>query len=254
MELPPIDLEWFAENLEEVVSEIVDAWNSNGTVAATDEAPPELLRHAMAQLANILGSEDPRENSTSPNHHEMGAQDISELGEYGLTMLGELALLATDLGLSNAAERLEQVALSLALWVTRQGGKLKSAELAVNGLARLANYSRHQADLTRLFGVMSDVLAAIPKSVREGETRSENENVYDVRRILLLNRAIVATRALSPKLMDWAFSDVARELPDSAADFFSEGKEQVGIQEYPPEVSEVIERFHRDWPKTRVLH
>ena len=164
MELPPIDLSWFAENLTDTVQEILDAWNdSNASVSSKEEAPPELLKEALKQLIEVLRIQEWNNNPSQGNGNGApGEVDISELGDYGLNMLAELSRLSIDLGLEEQMERLEQLALSLGLWVARQNGELSSVELVVNGIARIANQSQEQIELERLFHVMGEILDAAP--------------------------------------------------------------------------------------------
>ena len=148
-------------------------------------------------------------------------------------------------------ERLEQLAVSLAFWVIGQEGELSTIELVVNGLARTANKTHDAQELERLFIAMSDLLYALSPSVLQQKSAPLGQQPWQ---LLLLNRAIVATRSLSPQLMENAFSDVVEHMPDQAPDFFREGMEQVKLREYPAKVSEVIERYYREWPVEKILH
>jgi len=254
MELPPIDLSWFAENLTDTVQEILDAWNDAKASASCEErAQPELLKEALRQLIEVLRIQEWNKNpSQGTGNRTPGEVDISELGDYGLNMLAELSHLSIDLGLAGEIERLEQLALSLGLWVARQNGELNSVELVVNGVARIANQSQEQFELERLFYVMGEILDAVspvdsPKHVFENVMNNP-------RNILLLNRAIVATRTHLPQLMETAYADVADQLPDAAPGFFSEGMEQIRLQGYPDDVREIIERYYREYPPVSTLH
>ena len=252
MEMPPPDLGWFTENLTDTVREIIDAWGDAGAVAARDEASPELVRDALDQLIEVLRlhewPQEPPGQSGELKHDEV---DVSELGDYGLNMLLELSKLAIDLGLEPLTERLEQLALGLARWIVTQGGELESIDLVVNAVARLANKSNQPHELDALFYVMGELVdATLPLS---GDVVALDQDP-DPRQLLLLNRAIVATRALSPELMEIAFSDVAEQLPDQAPAFFREGIEQVKQQGYPDNVREVIERYCLEWPLAKILH
>ena len=254
MELPPVDLSWFAENLTDAVQEILDAWNdSNAFDASQETAPPELLKEALKQLIEVLRIQAWNNNPNQPGSvGTLGEVDISELGDYGLNMLSELSRLSIDLGLDGKIERLEQLALSLGLWVARQNGELSSVELVVNGIARIANQSQEQLELERLFYVMGEILDAVSPVDASGQVY---ENVMsNPRHLLLLNRAIVATRTHLPQLMETAFAEIVDHLPDAAPGFFSEGMEQVRIQGYPDEVRELIERYYREYPPISTLH
>ena len=251
MKLPPADLSWFAETLTESVQEIIDAWNDAGSQATDDELSPDLLQNALEQLIEVLQLVEWNHTAESPDPNGALAQaDVSELGDYGLNMLTELSQIATDLGLPEQVEHLERLALSLALWVLQQEGDLASIELVVNALARLANDTVEAFELEQLFHTMSDILSA----VLPAETTDLSEHGRQPWQLLLLNRAIVATRTLSPQLMEQAFSDVVEQLPEEAANFFREGMEQVKLRDYPQHVSEVIERYYHAWPPVKLLH
>ncbi len=73
-------------------------------------------------------------------------------------------------------------------------------------------------------------------------------------RVLHLNRAIVATRTHQPDVMDEAFALLTQHLPEDAADFFTQGMEQMELLNYPPHVREVMDRYYRKWSVHRSLH
>ncbi len=252
MPLPPNDLSWFSENLAETVQEIVDAWTDAGGSATFNQAPPEMIQEALEQLVEVLRLSN-RDQRLTPVTRDESAEsvDISELGGYGLNMLTELSQITADLRLGGLSERLEQLAVSLAFWVIGQGGELSSVELVVNGLARIANSTLDALELERLFVAMSDVLDAIPPGVLQQRPAEPEQQPWQ---LLLLNRAIVATRSLSPLLMETAFSDVAEHLPETAPGFFREGMEQIKLRGYPEPVAAIIERYYREWPAAKTLH
>ncbi len=247
MELPPTNLSWFAETLSETIQDIIDAWNANGAVAASDEVAPELIRAGLQQLIEVLQRQ---EWMAGPGlREELEPVDVSELGDYGLTMLTDLFGLARDLQLPEACSELERLALSLGLWVVEQQGELSSIDLLVNGIARVANHTSSALELEQLFYLMGDILDAI--SAPAGD---DSDDEPSPRKLLLLNRAIVATRSLSPELMEVAFTEVSEQMPKEAPAFFREGMEQVQVQNYPDPVRQVIERFYLDWYRPTTLH
>ena len=254
MELPPTDLSWFAEHLTESVQELLDAWNDNNTSVQQEvNTSPELLQKSLMQLIDLLRVQEWRNNPDPYVEKDVfRAMDVSELGDYGLTLLTELAQLSLDLGLNDSIERLEQLALSLGLWVAKQQGELSNVELVVNGIARLANQTYAEKELESLFFAMGEILDSVSPAISLRYTR--NEPMHNPRTLLLINRAIVATRMLSPILMESAFADVVEQHPEVAPGFFSEGMEQVKVQEYPDDVREVIERYYHEYPPAAKLH
>ncbi len=73
-------------------------------------------------------------------------------------------------------------------------------------------------------------------------------------RVLLLNRAIVATRSNEPALMEEAFDALVEHLPDETSGFFREGMEQMDALNYPPRVRAVMQRYYDQCRGQRVLH
>jgi hypothetical protein len=243
MKMPPANLSWFAETLTEVVEEISDAWSDDNRSTEGNEAPPELLQEALQQLILVLRQAE--------SIRKVDEADIGELGEYGLKMLTELSQISHELKLQEVLEKLELLALSLALWVIQQKGELHSIGLVVNGLARVANFTTDTFELERLFHTIGEIMEAI-QPLEAGETMPASTR--EPLQLLLLNRAIVATRAHLPRLMEVAFSDVIEKIPEAAPGFFHEGMEQIELQGYPEPVSNVIERYHRQCVQVKILH
>ncbi|HHH39431.1 MAG TPA: hypothetical protein ENK50_07645 [Sedimenticola sp.] len=252
MPLPPVNLSWFADSLAEVVEEISDAWVAADRPGDEEDPTPALLSEALQQLTDVLRTVE--WEAGDPQIADTGTTegvDIGELGGYGQEMLTQLYQIAHELALPEVPEQLEQLALSLALWVSRQGGELRSIDLVVNGLARIANATTDTFELERLFHTFGEILEAL---LMTDPGHPPPESAQEPWRLLLLNRAIVATRAHLPRLMERAFHDIAERLPEVAPDFFNEGMEQIRVQGYPKPVSEVIERYHRLCTSSRRLH
>lgn len=250
MDLPPTNLSWFAETLSDTVQDIIEAWNESGGAAAGDEISPELIRNALQQLVEVLQRHEWLADPAREPGIEAESVDVTELGDYGLTMLTDLFGLAQDLQMPDACTALERLALSLGLWVVEQQGELNRIDLLVNGVAHVANQTSSALELERLFYLMGDILDAVPDLQAEEPADSPPAP----RKLLLLNRAIVATRSLSPELMETAYAEVAEQLPREAPGFFHEGMEQVQLQNYPDPVRRVIERFYLDWSQPNTLH
>jgi hypothetical protein len=69
-----------------------------------------------------------------------------------------------------------------------------------------------------------------------------------------MNYSIVATRTLTPELMEAAFRVLTEKLPEDAPRFFDEGMQQMDAQNYPPAVREVMEKYHREWRADSPTH
>ena len=132
-----------------------------------------------------------------------------------------------------------------------QGGRLDTLEPVVDGLAMIANSSREPADLEALSLVMGRITEAVAPVIRED---IEKINPGRPWRILLLNRSIVATRSHNTRVMEEAFAELTRHLPEDAARFFTEGMQQMDALNYPAHVREVMQKYHRQWTLDRALH
>ena len=136
--------------------------------------------------------------------------------------------------------------------MARHGAEIAVLEPIVDALAALANRLSDPADLAKLYGLMGEIVNAVSPAVAQDPDRNAPERPW---RVLLLNRAIVATRSHRPTLMEPAFDAVVEHLPEDAARFFEEGMAQMDALDYPPQVRAVMERYYlRQGPAPHTLH
>ncbi|MES9856767.1 MAG: hypothetical protein ABW166_09220 [Sedimenticola sp.] len=229
-----------------------EAWLTAGSPELSDEPSPEQLADAMEQLISLLYRFEDNSQQLNPLPTTGSMEpDLSELGNYGFSILENLSQLTDELGLEGEGYPWESLAIALALWIARLGGDLSLISLTVNGLATIANASMELRQLEQLYHTMGEILDAISPTISE---EGQSDDLQHPWRLLLLNRAIVATRTFSPRLMEEAFSSITEYLPDEAPEFFREGMEQIEIQNYPEKVRDVIRQFCDNWPTNRVLH
>lgn len=217
-----------------------NAWDS-----AHEQPPqnPAQLIDAMSQLAGVLRRFD--------DAQDVDTQELDTLGEYGLQLLSELSELAAQLQQAEAARGLENLCLSLAVWSARHGGEIQHLAPVVNALAFFANHSQTPEDMQMLLGLANEVYEAVNPKVSEDNDRNDPLRPW---RLLLLNRAIIATRTLQPTMMEPVFDNVVEHLPEDAARFFTEGMEQMDIVGYPPQVREVMARYYMAFGTPHQLH
>lgn len=99
--------------------------------------------------------------------------------------------------------------------------------------------------------VMERISDAISSIIRQDLDKSNPGRPW---RILLLNRAIVATRSHVPDTMEKAFEVLTNNLPEEAAQFFNAGMQQMDALNYPQHVREVMEKHHNNWSRKHSLH
>ena len=73
-------------------------------------------------------------------------------------------------------------------------------------------------------------------------------------RILIINRAIIATRSHDAELMEMAFKSLVESLPEEAARFFEEGLEQMHLIDYPEHVQKLMQHYYLMYGTPQTLH
>ena len=71
-------------------------------------------------------------------------------------------------------------------------------------------------------------------------------------RLLHLNRGIAATRSLRLELMEKAFEQLLKYLPEEAEAFFREGMSEMERLNYPGEVRDLMQRYFDRYTRPRM--
>jgi len=224
---------------------IIKAWEAKPE-HPDDEVTPGVLGKALSQYMDVLL----RAEADSDNGAGLSAEEISELGDYGITLLGDLAMWASNLSLMDEHGQLRELSPMLALWIARQGGKLHSLEMLVDTLARIANREQDPDQLKVLCGEIAEIIGAVTEHISADLEKINSGRPW---RVLLVNYCIVATRSHDPDTMRIAYDILVKRLPEEAPRFFTEGMEQMDIVGYPQQVRRVMEQYHKEWAH-RTLH
>lgn len=244
MKFPPADLSFLRERLGELATQLTEFWETSGQSA--DEADnPQMLGEAVEQLFAVLGHIEDRTGAMAAETTE-----INTLTEYGLHLLEELAKAARSLRQFALATEIEQLAVPLALWAARHGGEIRNLSPVVNAVAHFANRASHPHTMAELYAQCCELIDATSPMCEAPAV----DNPRDPWRLLLINRAIVATRSHNPELIESAFDAVLEGLPGDAPKFFAEGMEQMTTLDYPDDVREVVRRYYLAHAVPRRLH
>jgi hypothetical protein len=248
--LPPVDISYIAEELRTHSDELVEAFDDGNEDMDPD---PRVLLKALSDLFEGLRrlEEDAPEQRGADGSAAPALKHLRTLGDHGIDLLARLAGLARRLALPERARAIEELTLPLACWIARRGGELGYLGPVVDGGANLANRLEHPSDLRQLYGLLTEVVDAVSSQIPQEMVSIDPSLPW---RVLLLNRAIVATRSHRPELMEDAFESLVEHLPDDAPTFFREGMEQMDALNYPPHVRIVMQRYHEQWCGQRVLH
>ena len=241
MNIESISLSMLGEAFEELSETVCEHWEGN------QEPSPVLVTKAMLQLLEVL---EQNENEDRPGSR-LKADEIDELGEYGITLLQEMAAIAGDLGLQDLSEQIEDLTFPFAVWLSRHNVELRSIEPVVNALSRKANILSESKLLKQLFNYVNEIIDSLSPSVSQD---LENTDPMRPWRILVINRAIIATRTHDTDLMKIAFDMLIENLPEDASRFFEEGVEQMHIINYPDPVKEIMQHYFLLHGTTRTIH
>ena len=231
----------------DIVLEACKQAGSTPAIASETEADLPAIALALEHLIDVITRVEADTQST----HDATTVDITEIGEYALQLVAALSAESDNPALSGQQQALASLAINLALWIARHGGQLETLEPVANALALMANSSREPQELAQLSGVINEIIAAVSSFISQD---LEKMNPGRPWRVLLLNHSIVATRSHDTDLMEAAFAIMTSKLPEDATRFFSEGMEQMDALDYPPQVRQVMEKYHREWPVNRSLH
>jgi hypothetical protein len=249
MQIPTGTLEAIGDAISAALEQLTPATDASAAArgAAGDLA---LLSQAFDQFMDVIEriEADSRVEGDSRTSHSSDPGDITELGEYALKLLENLAALDNE---SVAREPGAQLAIEFGVWIARHGGQIDNLEPVVDGLASLGNQLSEPHDLEVLSAIMAEICNAASPVIREDLERVNPGRPW---RVLLLNRSIIATRSHNPDLMEEAFAVLTQYLPEDAARFFTEGMQQMDALDYPAHVRKVMEKYHRQWTLSRSLH
>ncbi|MBU0499492.1 MAG: hypothetical protein KJ558_08260 [Gammaproteobacteria bacterium] len=243
MEETPADINRIIEALGELIEDFSHFWDDSGNPDPASGNSPLVIFETLADLLEMLYDHETAEQG-------LGEDELTELGNYGLDLLDSLEMDTGSIGYPSH-QLYGDLALPLALWLARQGADIEDLSPVVNALARIANRRVHPEELERLFSQSSEIMAAVSPVVTQDPERQAEGAPWS---LMLLNRAIIATRSLMPELMELAFRDLVEQLPQAAPDFFREGMEQMELLGYPPPVRALVERYYNAWGGRQLLH
>jgi hypothetical protein len=225
------------------VESVLEAYDAHQP-AASEVTPGQL--HAAVQ--QFLTTSLHLEHVSGPNG-PIEQKDVSELGDYGITLLMDLGAWARQLGLDGTDAEFDQIALAFADWVMRHDGEIRTLEPLVDALARLANRAREPEDLEDLANLMTRVIHATAVRARQDHAKTRPSEPW---RLLHLNRGIVATRTHNTVLMEQVFDELVSDLPTDARQFFADGMQQMDRFGYPVTVRTVMARYFDRWTRPRM--
>ena len=226
---------------------------SDGAADDNDKVPQNLIT-AMDQAVDVMARADSefvsKGNISTADMSVLEQKEISEIGDYALELLEAMVAYIEDKSGEQSRELL-RLSLPISLWVARHGGNLSKIDMVVNSLAGYANETKEPHRLAELSVVIREIIDACSDEIRKDIEQSNSMRPW---RILNLNYGIAATRSHDPKIIEEAYDTLVKNLPQDAREFFSEGRRQMDIINYPDEVREIVERYYKMWGSESALH
>lgn len=209
------------------------------------ETTPDLLIRAAEQLHDMIA------HLTEDDRKLQEDIDIDQCCDYGLHLFDEQSDLALRCGLDAIAEQIEDLCFPFCLWAVRHHATISHLQPVVNALGRKANELREPGALSSLFTQVNEIMDAIDEKIRQDIDSNDPMRPW---RILLINRAIIATRSFQAVLIDTAYLDIVNYLPHEAPGFFENAMEQMDLVGYPNHVKQIVETWFQRYAAKPTLH
>lgn len=240
------DYDSYYEAFMQAVSELVLSLE-----AATDDNSKQALEmitamvHSMDVMARV--NADYQTNGAEP----LTEEEIAQVGDYALSLLEEISMVAANRGLQEAMMSLHQLSIPVALWVAEHRGTLTRLEIVVNAIAAYANALKDKQQLSELCTAIEKIIVATAIDIKQD---ADAANPMRPWRIINLNWGIVATRSQKTELMEQSFSGIINNIPYDARKFFAEGMQQMSSIGYPENVRAVMKKYYLLLTDTSLRH
>jgi hypothetical protein len=219
--------------LERAAQSVLPAFEQAGPFPGQEVTPP-LLVDALRQCFEACQQADTAEPA-------LPAEEINELGTHALECLSDLGLWAFQLKLDEARTCIEDLAMDMAHWIIRHGGRITELEPVVNALARQANATRDPTVLSELFERGLALIGHAEPGI------ADDASQRDSWRTLHVNCAIIATRTGDTERMNAAFDLLEKNLPEDCTSFYSEGLRETEKDGYGDAVRETMRERLAKW-------
>lgn len=239
----PADIPSLRDRATELTEDLIEALEF-GTADSAALESARTLGDALRQLLDML---DLMQDSPPGAG---AANDLNTLGEYGLHLLDDLNRLSAQAALPEISTAFEQLCLPLGLWLARNGVEIQYLAPIVNAIASYTNSYRKPDPMIHLFAACTEVLDAVSPGIED----SASDDPHHPWRLLILNRAVIATRSHNPDLIRHAFDHVIESLPGEAQRFLSEAMEQVAVTDYPERVRDMVRQYFLQHSVSGQLH
>jgi len=232
-------LESSIEGLVQEFNGIVEALSLSLKADSNDESK-QLLTVMDAFRQNIQIMQRLDSDAKNNNQHEISVAEVTEIADFALNLLDEVANACAARGLQNEMVQVHRLSLPIIIWLKQYEGALKKLDIVVNAIASYANTLQDAESLQALCVLIGKVVDVTDVLIKQD---LEANNAMRPWRVLNLNWGIVATRTHNIELMEQVFDQLINNIPDDVQQFFNEGMQQMDIVGYPKPVRNVMEKY-----------
>jgi hypothetical protein len=225
--------------LNAVAKDILAAYEKAGPSAASSVTPAMLV----SALDVFFGDCERIDREYGPGSQVMG-EDISTLSDQIFDCLYDLASWADRLGMRSVRVKVIDISLDVAQWCMRHGGQLRQIGPLVAALANRANLASSLEACTALADAYEAVIANVATRLQGDHLSKDPQRPW---RQLLVNGAIVATRARDLRRMERAYRRLEAHLPSECPAFFERANHQVSGLGFSVEARALVRARLKRW-------
>lgn len=211
--------------------------------------------NAIEMIAGVNRSIDVMERASvdaaTKNGDTFKQEDVTEVGNNLLLLLDELSIVAANRGMHQCMLSLQELSMPVAMWIADNAGLIDKLDVVVNSIAGYANKLTDAKHLSMFCETIQKVVYAVTDEIKMD---MEATNPMRPWRIMNLNWGIVATRSHDVEKMEMVFSQLIKNIPADARQFFKEGMQQMDVIDYPQAVKELVGKYNALMSKDENLH
>jgi hypothetical protein len=236
--LPPCQPTAIRDELRRILEALLERDPPAGDADADGSASVSALAAALVEALDTLACQV---HGPAPAPGTAPGPGLERVGDHVIDLIQRLADRAEREQAGAEARQLRGLLLATACCVVRSGGELSHLQPVASAAAEHASLAEDPAQFLALFHVTDDIARGLSGRFSGSAPGSARFQAW---RVLLINRAIIATRTLEPRLMESAFEALVDELPADAPTFFQQGMQQMDRHDFPPQVRAVMQRYH----------
>ena len=217
---------------------------------ANEEADRSLqMIKALDSNIDIMQRVDSDFESTGTD--SIDVNDISQIGDYAMSLISELAMSAANRGLQTTMIDLTRLSMPVVSWIVSHKGQILKLDVLVNAVASYANELTEPEQLEQLCYYIENIMPGIGDDVKRD---IEATNPARPWRILNLNWGIVATRSHNAELIERVYAQLMKNIPADVHGFITEAMQQMEIIGYPEHVRQVVAKYYSSLGYDQKLH